>query len=186
MKKLKYLELQYFKLTKMTHSISIISDTHGRINSNIIPYLKNTDMIIHAGDITSTKTIKDLKEYCDNVYVVAGNNDVPEFFNTDEDKNIISKLNKLERIKIDSHIITVTHGDTFGGEPSHDDLRKTFADSKLIVYGHTHRQVCDQNCEPWVINPGAGGYTRNRDGGACFMQIIINNDAWTIKPYCFT
>jgi len=171
---------------KTVNSISIISDTHGCINSNIVPYLKNTDMIIHAGDVMSTKIINDLKNYCNNVYVVAGNNDIPEFFNTNEDKNIISKLNKLERIKIGSNIITVTHGDTFGSQPSHDGLRKTFPDSKLIIYGHTHRQVCDQDYEPWVLNPGASGFTRNTDGGSCFMQIIINNkNIWTIKPYCF-
>ena len=171
---------------KIARSISIISDTHGHINSNIIPYLKNTDMIIHAGDIMSTKTIKDLKNYCNDVYVVAGNNDIPEFFNNDEDKAIISKLNKLEKIKIGSNLITVTHGDMFGREPSHDDLRQAFSDSKLIIYGHTHRQVCDQSHKPWIINPGASGYTRNVDGGACFMQIAIDHqNTWTIKPYCF-
>jgi len=168
------------------NSISVISDTHGRINTNIIPYLKSTDMIIHAGDIMSTETIRDLKSYCNNVYIVAGNNDIPEFFHTKEDKDIISKLNKLERVKIGSNIITITHGDMFGNQPSHHNLRKTFPDSKLIIYGHTHRQICDQNYNPWVINPGASGYTRNIDGGSCFIQIIVNDkNIWTIKPYCF-
>ena len=65
---------------KGVSSVSIISDTHGLIDSHIINYLKNTDVIIHAGDICSTKIISDLNRYCDDVYMVAGNNDIPEKF----------------------------------------------------------------------------------------------------------
>ena len=60
---------------KEVSSVSIISDTHGHIDSHIIDYLKNTDVIIHAGDICSTAIISDLHRYCDQVYMVAGNND---------------------------------------------------------------------------------------------------------------
>ena len=56
----------------------------------------------------------------------------------------------------------------------------------LSILGHTHYQVCDQEKEPWVVNPGACGHTRNNDGGPCFMQIEINDDdEWKIIPYCF-
>ena len=37
--------------------ITIISDTHGIIDEKIVPYLKNTDMIIHAGDIMDKNII---------------------------------------------------------------------------------------------------------------------------------
>ena len=40
--------------------ITVISDTHGIIDKNIIPHLKNSDMIIHAGDIMNTN-IKSIK-----------------------------------------------------------------------------------------------------------------------------
>ena len=62
---------------KKINTVSIISDTHGIIDDHIISYLKNSDVIIHAGDICSTRIISDLNNYCDQVYVVAGNNDVP-------------------------------------------------------------------------------------------------------------
>ncbi len=57
------------------NKITIISDTHGIIDQKIVPYLKKTDMIIHAGDIMDTKIINQLNSYCDNVVLVAGNND---------------------------------------------------------------------------------------------------------------
>lgn len=171
---------------KKVSLISVISDTHGHIDNHIISYLKNTDIIIHAGDICSTSIILDLNRYCEKVFLVAGNNDVPENYFDKEDKKIISKLKKVEVIKVNNETITIEHGDRFGHHAAHEELRKAYPDSKLIIYGHTHYQVCDQEKEPWVVNPGACGHTRNNDGGPCFMQIEINDDdEWKIIPYCF-
>jgi len=78
----------------------------------------------------------------------------------------------------------VEHGDRFGHHPSHDDLRSAYPESKLIIYGHTHNQVCDKSSNPWIVNPGAAGHTRNNDGGPCYMQIFIENNNWNIQPYC--
>ncbi len=164
--------------------ITIISDTHGIIDEKIIPHLKDTDMIIHAGDIMDTQIISQLHSYCKNVITVAGNNDIPERFSNKEDKEIISKLNKVEQFEINNNIVTVEHGDRFGHHPAHDALRSEYPESKLIVYGHTHNQVCDKSTQPWIVNPGAAGHTRNNDGGPCFMEIQIDNNNWEIQPYC--
>ena len=164
--------------------ITVISDTHGIIDKDIIPHLKNSDMIIHAGDIMKTSILKQLGSYSDNVIAVAGNNDLPERFSNPEDKEIISKLSKVEQFNIGDDIVTVEHGDRFGHHPSHDDLRFAYPESKLIIYGHTHNQVCDKTSNPWIVNPGAAGHTRNNDGGPCYMQIIIENNNWDIQPYC--
>ena len=40
--------------------IMVISDTHGIIDENITPFLRNSDMIIHAGDIMKTSILKQL------------------------------------------------------------------------------------------------------------------------------
>ena len=80
--------------------ITVISDTHGIIDKDIIPHLKNSDMIIHAGDIMKTSILKQLESYSDNVIAVAGNNDLPERFSDPEDKEIISKLSKVEQFNI--------------------------------------------------------------------------------------
>ena len=46
--------------------ITVISDTHGLIDQNIIPHLKNSDMIIHAGDIMNTAILTQLELYSNN------------------------------------------------------------------------------------------------------------------------
>jgi uncharacterized protein len=170
---------------KKINTVSIISDTHGIIDSHIVSYLKNSDVIIHAGDICSTKIISDLNRYCDQVYVVAGNNDVPEKYFEHKDKKIISGLKKNQTIEINNQIISVEHGDRFGHKADHNGLRQSYPNAKLIIYGHTHIQVCDQDKEPWVVNPGACGHTRNNDGGPCFIQIEIKDNKWDIITYCF-
>ena len=167
------------------YTVSIISDTHGEISNYIRPYLKKSNCIIHAGDICDTKIIKDLETYCDDVICIAGNNDIPARFQDSVDKKIISKLNTVEKTNIKGKSIVIEHGDRFGHHPQHQKLREEYADADIIVYGHTHIQVCDQEQTPWVINPGACGHTRNNDGGPCFMQIEIKDQVWYIIPYCF-
>ena len=164
--------------------ITVISDTHGVIDDQIVPFLQDSDMIVHAGDIMSTDIIKNLQSFSNKLVAVAGNNDLPERFTDEEDKKIISKLNKVEQFTINGDLVTVEHGDRFGPHPSHDELRAAYPDSKLIIYGHTHNQVCDQSYTPWIVNPGAAGHTRNNDGGPCYMEILIDDNHWEIKPHC--
>ena len=182
---LRYMDVQFFNsemhdITKIT----VISDTHGIIDDEITSVLSDSDIIVHAGDIMSTSIIKKLKTYCKRVIAVAGNNDLPERYSAKEDKKIISELKTVEQFSINNELVTVEHGDRFGNHPSHDDLRMAYPDSKLIIYGHTHNQVCDKSTTPWVVNPGAAGHTRNNDGGPCYMQILIDNDDWEIKSHC--
>jgi putative phosphoesterase len=185
MKTLRYMDAQFFNsdmndITKIT----VISDTHGIIDDEITSVLSDSDVIVHAGDIMSTSIIKKLKTYCKRVIAVAGNNDLPERYSAKEDKKIISELKTVEQFSINNELVTVEHGDRFGNHPSHDDLRMAYPDSKLIIYGHTHNQVCDKSTTPWVVNPGAAGHTRNNDGGPCYMQILIDNDDWEIQSHC--
>ncbi len=167
------------------YTISVISDTHGVIDNKIVQNIIGSDVIIHAGDIMSTKILEELNNYSENVIAVAGNNDFPERYESKKDKEIISKLKKVEHIRVADDLVTVEHGDRFGNHPSHIELRAEYPQSKLIIYGHTHYQVCDKTETPWVINPGAAGRTRNNDGGPCFMKIIVNNNLWDIQSYCF-
>ena len=90
----------------------------------------------------------------------------------------ISILNELESYS--DNVVAVAGNN----HPSHNDLRSSYPNSKLIIYGHTHNQICDQTKYPWVVNPGAAGHTRNNDGGPCFMQIHINKNNWEIKSHC--
>ena len=70
---------------------------------------------------------------CADVYMVAGNNDIPEKFSDQNDKAIISNLKKSQTIEINNQLISVEHGDRFGHHADHNGLRQSYPDSKLIT-----------------------------------------------------
>ena len=57
-----------------SHLVGVISDTHNLLRPEAVEALKNTDLIIHAGDICSTRILDELKVLAP-VVVVRGNND---------------------------------------------------------------------------------------------------------------
>ncbi|WP_225879830.1 metallophosphoesterase family protein [Abyssogena phaseoliformis symbiont] len=78
------------------------------------------------------------------------------------------------------------HGHEHGAhQPSHDSLRAAYPNAKIIIYGHTHKQVIDQEKIPWVINPGAAGQVRNHGSAKCFVLETNHSQEWKITPYMF-
>jgi predicted phosphodiesterase len=65
-------------------------------------------------------------------------------------------------------------------EPSHDDLRACWSNTRIIVYGHTHKQVWDKETIPWIVNPGAAGETRTRGGASCAI-LTASKENWSIE-----
>ena len=62
-----------------------------------------------------------------------------------------------------------------------------FADlvpARAVVYGHTHRLLCDQLEEPWVLNPGAAGQVRTFGGPSCLV-LHAEPLAWHVESIRF-
>lgn len=121
--------------------IGLISDTHispkkGKINKKIFEIFENTDLILHAGDITSQKVLDELSEIAP-VTAVLGNND-------DLD------LNKKETINAYGKTIILVHGDKI------DDLYEFGLknDADIVVSGHTHSPNFEKTNGIYLINPG--------------------------------
>ena len=177
---------KYINLNELIRSsdlrIGVISDTHNYINPQVIKTLKGCDVILHAGDIGDADVIKSLRQCSVNVFCVRGNNDI-------EEKWPANTLNELEAIpynielEFDNQKIALTHGHQFYRvEVRHDKLRAQFPDADIIIYGHSHIIVCDQQQKPWVINPGAGGNTRTKGGATC-MIFNYQNKNWKIENF---
>jgi predicted phosphodiesterase len=41
-----------------------------------------------------------------------------------------------------------------------------------VVYGHSHRLVCDQTEVPWILNPGGAGLVRTFGGPSCLILTV--------------
>lgn len=130
-------------------NLGIVSDTHipdiiGEVPDWIISGLADCDLIIHAGDITSSEVLTELKEIAP-VKAVQGNCDGPE----------LSESLKLSRqFEIEGTSIALTHGHIIKGELI-TGLTYSFPDADLIIFGHTHNAFHQEIGGQLLLNPGS-------------------------------
>ena len=154
--------------------LCVLSDSHGFIHPEIVAIANDCDIAIHVGDIIDESTLEQLQPK-QKLVAVKGNND-----------EHIHWLNAVETLEFDSGSIAIEHGHHHGHQqPSHDSLRQTYPQAKMVIYGHTHKQVIDINKTPWVINPGACGNIRNHGGAKCLTIEIDTSQAWRITTHIF-
>jgi len=147
--------------------IGIIADTHipDRISSfdqNIIDNLRedDIDLLIHAGDICTKKVLDQLKQIAP-VCAVRGNRDWLILNNLPNKINI--KKNNISIGITHGHgnilfyfwdkLLTITIGYRF--ERFYDLLINMFPDVDVIIFGHTHRPMCEWINGKLFINPGS-------------------------------
>ena len=162
--------------------VGILSDTHGYLDTRIADLIRDCDYAIHAGDIMGAHILEQLQPR-KTVIAVAGNNDFPAMWRKEE-AHIVSALPKTSRLEFPGGIVAIEHGHRLGGFPEHDQLRWDHAEAKLVVYGHTHKRVIDQQAEPWIVNPGAAGRERTKGGPSCLI-LSASETEWTIETVLF-
>ena len=163
--------------------VSILSDTHGYLDRRIAELVRGCDYAIHAGDIMGAHVLEQLHPR-KAVIAVAGNNDHPAFWASDE-AEIVSALPKMTDLELPGGTVRIEHGHRLGGFPDHAQLRWDHAEVKLVVYGHTHKRIIDQQAEPWVVNPGAAGRERTKGGPSCLI-LHASETEWIIETVLFT
>ena len=164
--------------------IAIISDTHGIIDEQVVEVIKSCDQVIHAGDICGAHILEQLEQISDKVTAVAGNNDASGLWPV-EQTHVVTALPQIAQIDLPGGRIKIEHGHRHGmHKPSHDSLRHTHPDARLIIYGHTHSMLIDKDQLPWVANPGAAGHTRTRGGSSCLL-LTTSGDDWDLQMIRF-
>ncbi len=159
----------------MTKKIAVLSDTHGFVHPEINTLVNKCDIIIHAGDVVEESVLSQLKPK-EKLIAVAGNNDTH-----------ITHLEDVETIEVYNQQIAIEHGHQHGHyKPCHQSLRDSYPDAKIIIYGHTHKQVIDKSDTPWVINPGAAGKIRTNGGASCLIVTAYDYHDWRIEQFRFT
>ena len=136
-----------------TVTVGILSDTHGYLDERIAEVIRDCDYAIHAGDIMGAHILDELQPR-QHVIAVAGNNDHPSIWNSEE-SDVVSALPKTTEIELPGGTVRIEHGPRLGGFPDHDQLRWDHADVRLVVYGHTHKATNKVNDGILMFNPGA-------------------------------
>ena len=160
--------------------IGVVSDTHSYLDPRIEKIVTDCDYAVHAGDVCGVEVLQALKPKLGQVLAVAGNNDPYCHYSDNE-------LPESIRFEIAGETIAVEHGHKHGmSQPSHESMRKAHPKAKIVIYGHTHKQVIDKEEMPWVINPGAAGKTRTQGGPSCLVIECSKDKEWNIQVHRFS
>jgi len=132
------------ELTLESGRVGVISDTHGLLRAEAVAALKNSELILHAGDIGKPEVLESLKAIAP-VIAIRGNNDrdpwakqLPDTLNLQINGvriHLIHDVNEMER------------------DPGGDNLR-------MVVSGHSHKSSVVTRDGVLFINPGSAGPRR--------------------------
>lgn len=142
-------------------TIVILSDTHGLLRDEVKQQLKNSDIIIHAGDINTQAIVNEMKSFAP-LHIVRGNND----------KEWASELPTSLFIIIEEVRIFIVH--------NKKDIPTDLTDVDLIIYGHSHKYDDKEVDGVRMFNPGSCG-KRRFDLEITMAQMIVDKSSFYIK-----
>jgi len=165
-------------LTQITR-VAILADTHGFLDPRIAERVVACDYAVHAGDVGGAEVLCSLNPRI-SVIAIRGNNDTPAKWAASE-THFLENLPAMAQLELPGGLLVVTHGDDARSlSERHRHLRKTYADARAVVYGHSHRLTMDCDSNPWVLNPGAAGRTRVQGGPSCLL-LSCTEAAWSVE-----
>lgn len=129
--------------------VAVIADTHlprgGRaLSRECLRVLETADLILHAGDVTASEVLEQLRELAP-VQAVQGNMDDLQ-------------LRKSLPLQLTSEIEGVRIGMVHVPGPADgraERLGAAFPGCDAIVYGHTHLPELTRHGGSWIVNPGS-------------------------------
>ena len=121
--------------------IAILSDTHGLLRPEVAAHLKTVNVILHGGDINKQSIVDELRQYAP-LDIVRGNND----------------KDWAEAIP---HDLTVMLGGvTFFMVHNKKEVPKDLPGVNVVVFGHSHKYVQQEQDGVLWLNPGSCGPRR--------------------------
>ncbi len=145
--------------------ILIVSDTHRR-NENFLKVMEKVgkiDLLVHCGDVEGSEYLISEAAGCP-VEMVQGNNDY------------FSSLPRETEFLIGDYKVWVTHGHNYyvsmGYEILKEEARSREVD--VVMCGHTHRPVIEQERDLTLINPGSLSYPRQEGHVPSYVLMEID------------
>lgn len=167
-----------------TTRVLLLSDTHGLLHPQILALAARVAHVVHAGDVGNPAILDTLAAAGASVTAVRGNNDVPAKWPADTRRRL-NRLAEQAELHLPGGTLAVEHGHR--ANPAgrrHELLRAKYPQARLILYGHSHRQLIDDDGPPWVVNPGAAGRSRTFGGSGCVV-LTAANSAWRLEAFRF-
>ena len=147
--------------------VGLISDTHNMLRPQVFDVFKGVDVILHAGDVGDDDILDELETIAP-VHAVRGNTD--RFDNP--------RLPESRELEIGGVRVHVSHGHEVGAKPI--TLVAAYGTARVIIYGHTHRELITEMDGVLVVNPGAAG-ARRFDLMPCIGIMTITDGSPTVE-----
>ena len=146
--------------------VGILSDTHDLLRQEVTDALRDCDMILHGGDISSRKILDQLEKIAP-IRVVRGNND----------KEWAESLPLSLDFELAGLRVYMTH--------KKKDLPKDLSAYDLVIYGHSHQyasawQETAGKKRTLLLNPGSCGPRRFHQPITLAM-LTIREDGWEAR-----
>ncbi len=138
------LSVQRKHVTLKAGRIGVISDTHGVVRPEALSALKNSELIIHAGDIGKQEVLESLKSIAP-VIAIRGNNDRHSW---------AKKMPDILQLGVNNVRIYVIHNIN---ELEIDPAAAGFA---AVISGHSHKPGIVNHDTLLFLNPGSAGPRR--------------------------
>jgi putative phosphoesterase len=130
--------------------IALISDTHlprgsRRIPDACVARLRDSDRIIHAGDISEPQVLREMEALGPPVSAVYGNVDVP---------SLRERLPEELELELDGARLAVVH-DAGPAKGRLARMRRRFPTADAVVFGHSHIPLHEEQDGFQIFNPGS-------------------------------
>nr|EGQ39740.1 MAG: phosphoesterase, MJ0936 family [Candidatus Nanosalinarum sp. J07AB56] len=130
--------------------ISVLSDSHvpgraDRIPQRILDRAGEAETLVHAGDLTSKRVLKDLQSRDTGIVAVKGNCDSLELPNS-------------ETFTLGGTDVGVYHGTGIQPRGDPDTLSESIAEKlgvDILIHGHTHDRMARVHNDVLLVNPGS-------------------------------
>jgi putative phosphoesterase len=124
--------------------VGVVSDTHGLSRPEALQVLRDSNLIIHCGDIGDPSVLKALGTIAP-VRAIRGNNDHGAW---------ADRLPEHDFVKIGSQLIYILHN------LAELELDLEASGVTAVVSGHSHKPVVERRGGVLFLNPGSAGPRR--------------------------
>jgi len=125
-------------------NIGLISDTHGLLRPEAIEALRDSELILHAGDVGKSEILDELRKLAP-VVAIRGNVDTSPW---------AAKLRQTEVVETTAATFYLIHN------ISDLDLEPAAAGIHVVLFGHSHQPAQYEKNGVLYINPGSAGPRR--------------------------
>jgi len=126
------------------HRVGLISDTHGLIRPEVLDAFRDSELIIHCGDIGDAAVLEALRTLSP-VRAIRGNNDKGAWTRS---------LPTHDILEVGGHAIYALH------DLADLDLDPGAAGITAVVFGHSHKPAIEMRGKTLFVNPGSAGPRR--------------------------